>query len=220
MDKNWQDLLPPLLVNEPSGILPREDWGTWSPRVTVPRYWRSINQPEKRSVTCYECEQSCDVPMRALSALCPHCRSHMQLVDITVKPTSRRSHINTQGKITISSDCRLSNLRLQCNKLVIKGNIDGLINCRGELVISGSPTLTQPLRAGKLIITSTGRLHAHAAIHADEVIIHGSLEGYVHAKHSLRIAAGGNLQGNCRSPVLSIAPKGNHVGRWEQTKAS
>ncbi len=220
MNKNWQDLLPPMLVNEPSGILPREDWGTWSPRVTVSRRWNVSNQPATRCVTCYECEELCDVPIRALSALCPHCRNHMQLVDVTIKHNSRRSHINTQGKITITSDCRLSNLRLQCNKMLIKGNIDGLINCRGELVISGSPTLTQPLRAGKLIITSTGNLYAHAGIHADEVIIHGTVHGYVHAKNSLRIAAGGTLQGNCRGSVLNIAHKGNHIGRWEQSKAS
>ncbi len=202
--------------------MPPDEWGKWTPRIEAHRRLSLPVEPNRREVHCYTCKQMTPVPEKALSALCVHCRSHLQLVDVTLSKGMLRTRIRTLGCLTVPSETQLSQVDFECDRIIIKGQVDGKIVCHNEMRIA-SPTLrlTQPLRVSTLIIESGSTLYLSEGVHADKLIIHGNLHGFVRAKHSISIESGGIFHGDCHTPDLRFAARGGrHVGHWVSKQGS
>lgn len=216
---SWQSLIDPIVSPEASGLLPREDWGTWVPQMTRRKILKADyaqHQPRQREVICHHCDKRATVPARALSALCPHCYTHLQMGNIVLKEGGRRTHLRTQGDVLIPSDITVSGLNVVCNNLIMKGKGDGLIHCRAKLCVYGSSTMTQAVRAGKLELRLFSHLQVEKGIYVEDAEIRGDLTGFIHATGVVRIRRGGVLRGDCRALVLKIDAGGVHEGHFEQ----
>ncbi len=209
--------ITPHLSEESSGLLPQEDWGKWVPRIEGNKRLKLPIQPARRSVLCYTCKQPTFVPEKALSALCTHCRSHLQLVDVLLSKSIPRSRVRTLGCLTVAADTQLSQVDFECDRIVIKGNVDGKIVCHNEMRISTPELrLTRPLRTQSLIIESGSTVYLSEGVHADRVIIHGELHGFIRARVSISIESSGSLHGDCNTPSLRFGARGGrHNGRWD-----
>ncbi len=207
-----------LVSDEPSGILPEEDWGKWIPRIEGTRTLRLPVVTEMRSVTCYNCARKTTVPAKALSALCSLCRSHLTLTDIVLRQGSARSNVSTIGNIRIAKDAVLSGLKLECKDLLIQGKVDGYFRCHGKLTMGYNNSLTKKPHVATLLVERGVILKLPAGIDAEEIIIKGELHGNVSASISIRLESGGSLHGDCHTPSLEIAAlTAAHHGRWQQS---
>ncbi len=207
-----------LVSEDPSGILPEEDWGKWIPRIEGTRRLRLPVMPEMRSVICYNCERETAVPAKALSALCSLCRSHLMLTNVVLRQGSARPNVSTIGNISIAKGANLSGLKLNCNNLHVQGTIDGQLRCRAKLTMSHDNKLTKKPQVGTLLVERGVTLKLPAGIDAEEIIIKGELHGDITATHSIKLESGGSLHGDCHTPSLEIAAlTAVHHGRWQQT---
>ncbi len=209
--------IKPLLSEEPSGILPEEDWGKWIPRIEGTRRLRLPVMPEMRAIICYNCAQKTEVPAKALSALCTRCNSHLRLTDVVLRQGAERPNVSTIGNISIAKDAVLSGLKLDCQDLHIQGTVDGFFRCHGRMLVSHDNNLTRKPHVDTLIVERGITLKLTAGIDAEKIIIRGNLHGTISATDSIKIESGGSLHGDCRTPILAIAAHtATHHGRWQQ----
>lgn len=216
---SWQSLTDPISSPEISGLLPEDEWDQWVPNIArktrIGAHYSQRSVPT-RQVLCHNCEQQADVPARALSALCPHCHSHLQMGNFVLKSGMRRTKLRTQGDVVIASTAHLSRLNIICTNMVMKGVADGFITCRGKLTVYSSPHITESVRAGHLDLRLFSHLTLDKGIHVENAELRGELKGFIHAEGIIRIKRGGVLRGDCRARVLQIAPGGVHEGHFEQ----
>ncbi len=207
----------PLFCEESSGLLPPEDWGKWIPRVEGTRRLRLPVQPTMRHITCYSCQKETEVPMKALSALCTHCRTHLMLTDIVLKQGSQRTRLSTYGKVSIARGAQLSGLSIECGSMLVNGLIDGNIHCHGEMRLACSTTIKGTIHTHTLIVEKGVSLHIQGRVEATSIIIYGSVHGLLKASAQISIEATGSLHGNCHTPSLNLASQTSiHQGRWQK----
>ncbi|MFI3243878.1 MAG: polymer-forming cytoskeletal protein [Akkermansia sp.] len=216
---SWQSVTDPIISPEISGLLPEDEWGNWVPNIArkrrLMRDYAERKVPTRR-VQCHQCEKFADVPLRALSAICPFCHTHLQMGDFVLKSGMRRNKLRTQGDVVIHADANLSRLNLVCTNLVMKGVGDGYINCRGKLTVYSKPHMHQSVKAGHLDMRLFSELRLENGIHVEKADIRGELRGFIHATGVVRIRRGGVLIGDCRALVLQIDSGGRHIGHFEQ----
>ncbi len=216
---SWQSVTNPIVSPEISGLLPEDEWGRWVPNIArKKRIMQDYAQRQvpTRQVLCHQCEKMADVPLRALSALCPHCHTHLQMGDFVLKSGMRRTKLRTQGDVVIAANVCLSRLNIVCTNMVLKGLADGYIHCRGKLTVYGDPHMTQSVKAGYLDLRLFSHMTLDHGIHVESADIRGELKGFIHATGVVRIRRGGVLRGDCRALVLQIDSGGRHEGRFEQ----
>lgn len=85
----------------------------------------------------------------------------------------------------ISAGCRIEGEMRFAGALRLSGQVRGEVRCEGTLTIE------------------TGGL-VEGAIHADEIIVHGSAVGEVIAGRRLEVAPGGRVEGSIYSPSMRV----------------
>ena len=214
---SWQSLTEPISSPEPSGLLPEDMRGKWSPYVALKaRPFKSASILPLRHVHCHGCNSLSAVPAAALSALCSQCHTHLQMGDYILRSGSRRNKIRTQGNITIAEGAYFSRLDLICNNLIMRGDGDGSISCRGSLIIYSSPSISQPLTVSKLDLRRGSSLSLSSGAHVEEAEIHGILRGFISATGRIVVKRGGSLHGDCRAKDLILEPGAQHIGRFDR----
>lgn len=202
-----------MICDTASRLLPEEDWGTWSP--SIPREPRPLPLPiSQKRVTCFQCGQLSYVPLSALSAICSHCRIHMQLSNVLLRANSRRRRLETQGDITVASGAQLHELKLKCQNLTMKGEADGEFFCRGTMRVYASLRLSRALEAGVLELRRAAQLVAERGAMVGDAVLRGKFIGLLNAKGVIRVKRGGLLQGDCRATSLIVESGGRHIGSF------
>ena len=217
---SWQSLTRPIVCPEISGLLPEEDRGHWIPDKTIRARGHRVDYAMRPlpmvELVCHSCSQKIQVPARALSALCPLCRTHLQLGDYILKTGTRRSKVHTLGNVMIAANACLSRLNIICQDLTMKGTGDGSIQCKGRLCIYSKPVITQAVQANTLELRRGSHLKLEQDMHVQDAEIYGQLTGFIHASGRVHVHRGAILHGDCRALVLTIDPGGQHLGHFEQ----
>jgi cytoskeletal protein CcmA (bactofilin family) len=83
--------------------------------------------------------------------------------------------------------------------MILEGNISGT----GALVIQGRVQGKINLEGQDVTVGRTGRVKAD--IHAENILIHGTVEGRIHATGKVTLHPDGNMSGDITSGRISIA---------------
>ncbi len=178
------------------------------PRLVVPM----------RDVQCYECGKNCQIPVAALSAVCPHCFAHLSTANVTVKPGTHHLQIHTLGDVKIPECVELSRLHVVCHNLTIAGCVKGTLRATGILTLQGRAELEGQLTASKLIVAGGARAQVRPGISVDEAELSGSLSGRLYARGEVHIRHSGKLDGDCRATSLRLDHGAVHIGTRELIK--
>jgi hypothetical protein len=82
-----------------------------------------------------------------------------------------------------------------------------------DLVIKSYQALKSYVTCGDVLVEKSGRVHA--TIQANDLTVHGVVEGEVQARGRVEIAASGSLVGAVRAPALRVADGARLVGYCE-----
>lgn len=94
--------------------------------------------PAARSVECYHCLKTFDVPRRAVSLSCPHCYKRVTLDDLVVKDVCWSTKLQTCGRLIVHRKGSLVASVIEAREGVeILGHVEGTI-------LSGGPVLIGP----------------------------------------------------------------------------
>ena len=201
----------PIESAELSGLLPEEERGLWTPNLPMGSRSKQTTV-DKRSVFCYDCGKSSQVPLRALSAQCEHCHTHLRLDDFTFTPGTLRTTMRTQGDVTVAHGVHRGTLTIRCRNLYLRGNASGDIQCTQRLSIYGSPQFDKSVKARELFVKSGAQAHLNAGIEVESAEVRGELEGNITATGLVRIRRGGILRGDCIAAELLIDKGAQHHG--------
>lgn len=201
----------PLVVATVSGILPADERDR---RVALSSFAASAERPAvpMREVVCYECGKRTSVPAAALSANCTHCHTHLNMVDVELKPGSRRLTIRTVGKVTVQPDTVLSHLSIVCSDMHVGGQVSGSFRCFGTLTFANSMRVEGVVKASHLIVEKGAEVVLAEGAEVKSAFISGRLSGVLEARGPVTVARGGELLGTCRSPQLEVQPGGRYSG--------
>lgn len=204
----------PLVVPAISGLLPEGErdrrvaltsFAAGSARVQVPT----------RDVVCYECGRRSHVPAAALSAHCVHCRAHLNMADVELRPGSRRLTVRTLGDVTVAADAVLSHLSLVCRNLTLLGRASGSFRCSGTLRVANSCRVEGAVQAAKLEVEKGVDVVFVQGARVGEACLRGCVSGRLECRGVVSILKGGILYGDCVARRVDVEPGAAHRGRWE-----
>ena len=207
----------PLVVSVPSGLLPE---GERDRRVALTSFsarGKRVDVPQ-REIVCYECGERTQVPAAALSANCSHCRTHLKMTDVDLKPGARRLTVRTLGNVTVLADAVLSQLSITCNDCYLNGRGSGVFRCSGLLKVCCNNRIEGSVQAGRMEVERGVDLILTQGATVDELVVSGRLTGRLVAKRSVIIRRGGELYGNCFTPSLVVEQGGTHRGEWHEVQ--
>lgn len=208
----------PLVVPVVSGFVPvdeRKKRGLFTP--VYPGVREERVQVPMRTVVCYECGRRSQIPEAALSAHCVHCRAHLSTADVELKPGTRRLRVRTLGDVTLPADVTLSHLNIVCRHLTLAGTASGSLRCSGTLTLRGDARVDGQVQATSLVVPPGAAVAITPGATVDDAEVGGRLVGSLHALHSVHIASGGELVGDCQTPRLVVDPAGSHRGAFTRT---
>ena len=207
----------PLVVSVPSGLLPE---GERDRRVALTSFsarGKRVDVPQ-REIVCYECGERTQVPAAALSANCSHCRTHLKMTDVELKPGARRLTVRTLGNVTVLADAVLSQLSITCNDCYLNGRGSGVFRCSGVLRVCCNNRIEGSVQAGRMEVERGVDLILTQGATVDDLVVSGRLTGRLVAKRSVIIRRGGELYGNCFTPSLVVEQGGTHRGEWHEVQ--
>lgn len=200
-----------------SGVLPESERNR---RVALTSFSERSERPvvPQREVTCYECGARTQVPSAALSAICTHCRAHLKMTDIELKPGAQRLTVRTLGTVTVLPDSVLSLLSVTCGKCYLNGRGSGNFRCSELLRISCNNRIDGSVSAGRLEVERGADVILTQGATVGELVVSGRLSGRIVADKRVVVCRGGELYGNCYAPVLEVEQGGTHRGEWQQVQ--
>lgn len=100
----------------------------------------SSNTPQPaataRTVECYHCRESFDVPLKAMSISCPWCYKRVTLDDVVVKETCWQSKLQTCGRLLVQQKGSLVASLIEARQgIEILGHAEGTITSGGPVLI-------------------------------------------------------------------------------------
>lgn len=208
----------PLETSEVSGYMPQGKYVRRDADEVVVRHESRLKVPT-REVVCYECGKPCLIPDAALSTICPHCSSHLNAADVTVRPGTRHLDVRTLGDVRIPAGVELSQLRVACRHLTLEGRVSGSLYSTGTLTLQGQALAAGKLNVARLVVRSRAHACVRPGISCIDAELHGELVGGIHARGVVHILSGGRLIGECCSAGMRIDPGGKHEGTRKEYKA-
>ncbi len=207
----------PIVVSVASGILPEGERSRRVALTSFPPLSKRVSVP-LREVVCYECGQRTQVPSAALSAICSHCRSHLKMTDVEIKPGAQRLTVCTLGDVTVHADAVLSQLSVTCRNCYLNGRGSGGYRCSGLLKVSCNNRIEGSVQAARMEVDRGVELVITQGIMADELIVSGRVSSRVVSRKSVVLRRGAELIGACFAPELIIEQGAVHRGEWHQVR--
>ncbi len=205
----------PIVVPVASGLLPESERNL---RVALTSFSVRSEPPEvpQREVVCYECGRRTQVPAAALSAICTHCRAHLKMTDVDLKPGAQRLTVRTLGNVTVQADAVLSQLSITCGNCYLHGRGSGTFRCSDLLKISCNNRIEGPVQAGRLEVERGADVILTQGATVDELVVSGRLSGRIVARRRVVVRRGGELYANCFTPSLEVEQGATHRGEWHR----
>ncbi len=111
----------------------------------------SRRQPAIKQVVCTHCAQVNEVPLRAMSIFCAHCRKRLILEDFKIRSYYAVREFFTCGDIVVERRGHVV-APVKVGNLTVKGKVQGNVTARGEVRISKTGWFKGELRAHSLRI--------------------------------------------------------------------
>jgi hypothetical protein len=86
-------------------------------------------QPAVKQVICTECQKPSEVPRRAMSVFCPHCKKRLILEDFKIKTYYAVSNFSTSGDIVVERKGHVV-APVKAGNLTVKGKLQGRVTVR------------------------------------------------------------------------------------------
>lgn len=203
----------PLVVPAISGLLPE---GERNRRVALTSFSVASSrvQTPTRDVICYECGRRSHVPAAALSAHCVHCRAHLNMEDVELRPGTRRLTVRTLGDVTVAADAVLSRLSIVCRHLTLLGRASGAFRCSGTLRVANSCRVEGVVQAAVLEVEKGVDVVFVQGARVGEAFLKGCVSGRLECRGTASILKGGILYGDCVAQRVEVEPGAAHRGRW------
>ncbi len=167
-----------------------------------------------RAVICFHCGQISVVPEQALSAQCKHCGEYMNLKDVTLTASSRRTLVCTQGDIVVESGASLSGMTLLCRQLTMDGWADGRIYCQGELRLNHSGSIDGIVQAHTLRVSKKNKVAFHRTVRLKSAVIEGEVTGNILCEGPVTLGPSGVVMGDITATSLELPLGSVHKGKF------
>ncbi len=201
-----------------SGLLPESERNR---RVALTSFSSLSERPvvPQREVECYECGSRTQVPSAALSAICSHCRAHLKMTDVELRPGAQRLTVRTLGDVTVQSGAVLSGLSVTCGNCTLSGRGAGSYRCCGLLKVSSNNRIDGSVQAGRMLVERGADVILTQGANVGELEVAGRLSGRIVARGTITVRRGGELYGDCFAPSLVIEQGGAHRGVWHRAQS-
>lgn len=103
-------------------------------------------------------------------------------------------------------------MTVQCFNLTIEGEFTGSVQCDGDFTIRRHGKVLGEVRCKRLIVEKRAEVDFANPVHADEVIIDGTVTGDIHCMGRLTLHKRATLRGDISIASLSIAEGASHEG--------
>lgn len=124
---------------------------------------RRLGTAKTRHVLCTHCGGPNEVAAKAMSVFCTHCRKRLILENYVVKSYQGLKGYATCGDVLVEKTGRIS-ARIQSGNLTIKGMVQGSVEARGRVEVSGSGRLVGDVFAYALAVGPGASIDAHCRI--------------------------------------------------------
>lgn len=124
---------------------------------------RRLGTAKTRHVLCTHCGGPNEVAAKAMSVFCTHCRKRLILENYVVKSYQGLKGYATCGDVVVEKTGRIS-AKIQSGNLTIKGMVQGSVEARGRVEISGSGRLVGDVFAYALAVGPGASIDAHCRI--------------------------------------------------------
>ena len=91
-------------------------------------------QASEKRVFCTNCDQPTEVPRRAMSIFCPHCKQRLILEDYRIKSYYAVRNFSTCGDIVVEQKGHVV-APIKVGNLTVKGKVQGHVTARGMVSI-------------------------------------------------------------------------------------
>lgn len=188
-----------------------------TPQKAEPAHRGLINREKKRSVLCFECDQSHEILADSSSALCPHCGAYIGLKNHDIRDQIN-SRIQTRGDVFVHKKGSVTGITIQCHNLTIEGEIKGGAECSGNFIIRKTGKINGPVSSDRVIVERRAVVDFMSTVKAREVIIDGEVTGSVSCK-KLVLKKRATLDGDLEVASLSVEDGARHTGNIRMTSA-
>ena len=114
-------------------------------------------QSLSKQVLCTHCAQPTDVPLRAMSIFCPHCRKRLILEDFRIETYYAVREFWTCGDILVERKGHVV-APIKARNLTVKGKVQGAVIARGTVNIKKNGWFKGQIQAPSLSIETGGFL--------------------------------------------------------------
>ncbi len=172
-----------------------------------------------RAIVCPHCERPQKVYPQALTMMCTHCGTHVNISNHVVSGQFRHS-LATYGEVTFVKGCRYSGTEVRAQVIHASGDLRTRLKAYEDLIFRHRTVVTGPISAGNIIVKPDAQVHARRMqgtvievqgyLNIDSLIASQKLivvdRGYLTAKSikspEIEVRSGGGLEGDFESIPL------------------
>jgi len=165
--------------------------------------------PESHEIVCYKCGYGFTLRGRIEKALCPKCRSWLEVGDHVVDAECR-GMIRTIGTIRILDGGVVNGGDLVATDVILAGSVkSGSVRASRRLELCpGAAFELGNLSMRDLTVRSGARFVINRRIACRDLEVEGEFKGKVRAENLIRVRPGGFLRGDIQTPRLVVEEGG------------
>ncbi|MFQ5494329.1 MAG: polymer-forming cytoskeletal protein [Phycisphaerae bacterium] len=116
-----------------------------------------------KRVICTRCDHPTEVPQRAMSIFCPHCKKRLILEDFKIRTYYAVREFFTCGDIVVERKGHVV-APVRVGTLTVKGTLRGTVTARGPISVRKKGSLTGDVEAPSLVVENGAMLDGFVRI--------------------------------------------------------
>lgn len=197
-------------------LTPRSRASTPPPRSFLMRLFHPVKPP--REVICFNCNHSFTAIAEAQSSQCPKCGGYVSLLDYSITEHWNR-RIETRGNVVIQKTGSVVGTTLRCHHLTVMGELAGVVDCSGDLVIRSHGKIVGTVQCRHLRIEKGARVEFLNPVTATTATIDGHVRGQISCTGTVTLEKRARLHGLVRTSSLMVKPGAKHTGTIEMVNS-
>jgi cytoskeletal protein CcmA (bactofilin family)/Zn finger protein HypA/HybF involved in hydrogenase expression len=198
-------------------LTPRSRTSSPPPRSFLMRLFHPVKPP--REVICFNCNHAFTAIAEAQSSQCPKCGGYVSLLDYSITEHWNK-RIETRGNVVIQKTGSVVGANLRCHHLTVLGELAGVVDCSGDLVIRSHGKIIGTVRCRHLRIEKGARVEFLNPVTATTATIDGHVRGQISCTGAVTLERRARLHGLVRTSSLVVKPGAKHAGTIEMVNAS